>query len=45
VSTRTTRIRKKGDGPQLLNLYTCIREPVEPASTMSAYWTSGMVGV
>jgi hypothetical protein len=34
-----------GDGPQLLNLYTWIREPVEPASIMSAYCTSGEDGL
>lgn len=30
-----------GAGPQLLNLYTWMREPVDPASMVSAYWTSG----
>ena len=29
-----------GEGPQLLNLYTWILEPVEPASIISAYCTS-----
>lgn len=40
-----TSYSNAGAAKQLWNLYTWIREPVDPASSMRAYWTIGREGL
>ena len=42
VILNKTSSSSSGAEPQLLNLYTCMREPVLPASIIKAYWTKGL---